>query len=154
EGLAAVVAKMMAKKPERRYRTPAEAARALRPFAPAGLLSGSSIETFSPEPAHGPPPLPTAETPHVDVQVPTVAGDPRPVPPIPLSRKKRVLLVLGVVAATCLAGVVSFILQVIARNDDAREQPKEPPQKAKPATDLPKGVDLRVDLDEIRRLLK
>ena len=61
--LAAVVAKMMAKEPGRRYQTPAEVAQALKPFLKPDGLSNSSIKTvqIGIRTPQSKPPLPSAQ---------------------------------------------------------------------------------------------
>jgi serine/threonine protein kinase len=62
--LAAVVARMMAKSPADRYRTPAEAARALAPF----FKSGKTVAPATPQPVLPVAPVPPVNEPELDIR--------------------------------------------------------------------------------------
>ena len=123
EGLAAVVAKMMAKNPDDRYRTPADAANALLPFTkeadPAALPQTTPVvaipvmaavptpvaaETLNPfaldtEPAK---PVPAAPKPVVVVAEPRRKKSKRPKPSAGMSKGLKRLIAVGVAAVALL----------------------------------------------------
>src|SRR5205085_1009287 len=83
--LAAVVAKMMAKDPARRYQKPAEVVQALAPFARSG-----------PKPPPAPPAPPTRPV------VPITIVEPGPTPPGPIRPPRRLPHFLGLAVAGLL----------------------------------------------------
>jgi TPR repeat protein/tRNA A-37 threonylcarbamoyl transferase component Bud32 len=154
-GLAEVVAQMMAKKPEHRFATPADVARALQPYAPSCPLSTPSFNTF-PDPGRLPSPLPSVETPHGQVLTPTLPSNtwrPRP--------RRRRWVSIAVVSAVVVLGVGTLPLALYllpkkteVGQSDGTAEPVATTKGAPPNPNpQPQGVDLRVDMDEIRSLL-
>ncbi len=124
DGLSAVIAKMMAKKPEDRYQTPAEVLDALAPWAPTGLLSSSGTSSESPATFAAMIDMPSAEemdtepengnmamTLQVDVVAVTSASTP---PPVSTRKKLRgsanwTLWVAAIGTALLVAVLVGYL---------------------------------------------
>jgi eukaryotic-like serine/threonine-protein kinase len=101
DGLGSVLAKAMEKKPEDRYQSAADFARALQPFVPGSR----ALSEVLPPPTNSPvPPATNSITPSLDGEKTLV--DPKP----PVRRPPTLGMMLGVAAACLVLGVVLAVI--------------------------------------------
>jgi formylglycine-generating enzyme required for sulfatase activity len=125
-GLSAAVARMLAKKPEDRYRTPAEVAEALRPFTTGGRKQLAVTEAEIEAPVATPPPLPEGFATAFDVNSEKVIGPRRP--PRAGNRKWRVVLLVGGAAAALVFALVTAVILLTGGERTRRESQVKPSQ--------------------------
>jgi TPR repeat protein/serine/threonine protein kinase len=162
-GLAAVVGKLMAKKREERYETPADASWALRSYAVVHHEVSISMPTSLDLPNL--PPSINPETPAAHALTPTLGGTLVPLMPAPPRGNKRGLLAVGVVLAIIATFAIPVGLYLLTRKDESpstggndtvlvewKDKDRKPDEK-KPDEKRPDPVDLSEDISRVKQLI-
>jgi TPR repeat protein/serine/threonine protein kinase len=163
-GLDSVVTRLMAKKREERYETPAEASRALRPYTSVQRETNLSLPTAL-DLSNLPPSL-NPETPAAHALTPTLGGTLLPAMSPQPQNGKRGMLVAGVVLALVATVAIPVSLYLLTKKDespspdsndkavvDGKDRETKPDEK-RPDEKRLEPIDLSEDFTRARQLIE